>query len=145
MVFIMFIYENIYNIILNLPEVPPEYGGIIGGQNDIIKNFVFDSGLATHNYDSYIPNVSKLNDILNEWHLKNIKFFGLLHTHRNSAETLSCADISYIKKFFQNNMFEQALYFPIVIPNEKIICYKAYCSSGDITIQKEHLSIIKRR
>ena len=96
---------------------PPETGGILGGQNEIITVEHFDRGMQTDRMCSYIPNIKELNDVIKQWQMKTISFIGIYHTHFWSVETLSEADKRYIDKILENMPLEfKRLYFP---KNEK--------------------------
>ena len=138
----MVICKNIYTKLLNMPIVPPEHGGIIGGRNEIITHFAFDVGISSMNYDSYIPNTEYLNEIIRIWQNTNIKFYGIVHTHRINADSFSNGDKDYIEAILNAHSFIKQLYFPIIIPNNKIICYKAHIKSSILIIEKEDLYII---
>ena len=139
----MKIRKTIYNKIINLcPVVPPETGGIIGQQNGIICFAEFDSGTVQSDCAVYIPNVEKLNSVIEKWNRSGIEFVGMFHSHPIGQETLSGEDIEYIKTIFDSmpdNVTE--LYFPIVIPKSHIIAYKAIRKNHRVWIEKDSVVI----
>lgn len=139
----MKIQKEIYNKILYLcPVVPPETGGIIGQQNGIIGFAEFDSGTVQSDCAVYIPNVEKLNSVMEKWKRSGIEFVGMFHCHPIGQETLSKDDIEYINSVFDSmpdSVME--LYFPIVIPKSHIISYKAIRENHRICIEKDSVVI----
>ena len=93
----------------------PEMGGILGINTDnIITKFYFDSSGVTHTH-KYIPDVDKLNEVIYEWLLTDVRFIGFVHSHPCNKTTLSLVDIKYAKKIKSNcNMSEilMLLYIP---------------------------------
>lgn len=139
----MKINKEIYDEILKYtPVVPPETGGIIGQQNGIIGFVGFDSGTVQRDSAVYVPNVEKLNSIIEKWNNFGIEFVGIFHSHPIDQETLSKDDIEYIKNVFENMPDSiTELYFPIVIPKSRIISYKAIRKNHRICIEKDSVII----
>lgn len=143
----MQIYREIYeNIISNLPERPPEIGGILGKNSDnIICKTVVDRGMENRfKQCSYVPNVDKLNGQIKDWEKQDIEFVGIFHTHFWGVETLSYGDKKYIIEIMSTMPKEiKYLYFPIVvIPERKIVPYIAYIENEKVTIKGENIEII---
>jgi len=138
----MFILKSVYDeIVKNSPFVPPEIGGILGGQKGLVTDFFVDVGLPSNGYDEFIPNTELFNRIIDEWRHRNISLIGLFHTHFSDGEKLSISDIRYINKIMETIPIEK-LYFPIVIPKKKIIVYFAKKLNGKTIITREDLRII---
>lgn len=137
----MKIQKEIYNKILYLCQVvPPEIGGIIGQQNGIIGFAEFDSGTVKSDCAVYIPNVKKLNSVIEKWNRWGIEFVGMFHSHPIGQETLSMDDIEYIHSVFDSMPDSVTeLYFPIVIPKSHIIAYKAIRKNHSILIEKDNI------
>ena len=137
----MKIRKTIYNKIINLcPVVPPETGGIIGQQNGIIGFAEFDSGTVQSDCAVYIPNVEKLNSVIEKWKRSGIEFVGMFHCHPIGQETLSKGDIEYIHSVFDSMPDSVTeLYFPIVIPKSHIVAYKAIRKNHRIIIEKDNI------
>lgn len=139
----MKIKKAIYDKILNFcPDVPPETGGIIGQQNGIIGFAEFDSGAIQMESAVYVPDVEKLNSVIEKWNSSGIEFVGMFHSHQIGQETLSGDDIEYIKTIFDSMPDSiTELYFPIVIPKSHIISYKAIRKNHRICIEKDSVVI----
>lgn len=140
----MHIKSEIYKKIMDSQNTcPPETGGILGGQNEIITVEHFDRGMQADRMCSYIPNIKELNDVIKQWQMKTISFMGIYHTHFWSVETLSEADKRYIDKILENMPLEfKRLYFPIVVmPDKKMVCYIAEQMQGKMVITKEKLIV----
>ena len=139
----MKINKEIYDEILKYtPVVPPETGGIIGQQNGIIGFAEFDSGSVQSDCAVYIPNVEKLNSVIEKWSSSSIEFVGMFHSHPIGQETLSKDDKEYIHSIFDSMPDSVTeLYFPIVIPKSHIIAYKVIKENHRICIQKDSVVI----
>ena len=88
------IFDEIVNVAI---DAPPEIGGIIGGENNVVKAHHMDMGISSVKACSYTPNVSLLNGIISEWSTEGIQFMGIYHTHFFEVRTLSEGDIRYIR------------------------------------------------
>lgn len=137
----MNIIKAVYNDILkNVSSVPPETGGILGGNDDIISVAASDC-IAQKHMDMYIYelNTEFLNSILKRWYTCGIDFYGLFHTHPQNRITLSRGDIDSIRTIMNAMPCSiSKLYFPIVIPNKNMYCYCASKeTNGDIFICEE--------
>lgn len=139
----MIILSEIYTKLINCPDVPPETGGIIGINGNIVCECFHDSNSCEYNRAIYIPNVELLNDKIQQWQKINIHFAGIFHTHPIGQPDLSIDDISYINNIFQAvPMSVNNLYFPIVLPNLKLIPYKAIRFGDSIQVIEDKLKII---
>ena len=139
----MKINKEIYDEILKYtPVVPPETGGIIGQQNGTIGYAEFDSGTAQRESAVYIPNIEKLNSVIEKWNSSGIEFVGMFHSHPIGQETLSMDDIEYIHSVFDSMPDSVTeLYFPIVIPKSHIISYKVIRKNHRICFEKDSVVI----
>lgn len=72
------IFDEIVNVAI---DAPPEIGGIIGGDNNVVKTHYMDMGVSSVKACSYTPNVFLLNGIISEWSVEGIQFMGIYHTH----------------------------------------------------------------
>ena len=139
----MEILSEIYSTILNAPFVPPETGGIIGGVGGIITSFLFDEGHSVNDHAAYIPDIELINSRIQRWQEEGISFYGMYHTHPDHQETLSGDDVLYIKEIMRampdNVPF---LYFPVVIPKQKIIPYKATIVKDTVDLTEDILHIL---
>lgn len=93
----------------------PEMGGILGiDKNKIITEFYFDSTGTNLKYQ-YIPDVDRLNEVIYEWSLRNVKFIGFVHSHPSNKTELSLVDVKYAKKikyYCKMNKIVMLLYIP---------------------------------
>jgi len=141
----MKILLDVYNEILSVfPVVPPETGGIIGcGKNEIVSKFYFDYGCRCEMELQYVPNISILNNIISTWNTESVVFGGIIHSHFPGVERLSHEDENYIVEIM-NTMPRciSKLYFPIVIPQNKIIPFVACRSADGIKIYEDELYIM---
>ncbi|HBA69691.1 MAG TPA: hypothetical protein DCZ40_10100 [Lachnospiraceae bacterium] len=129
----MKIHNETLNIVLNqMPLVPPEAGGIIGGKEGQIILWEYDAGYFAKGC-SYCPNVNFLNEVIAAWLDKGYDFMGIVHVHFGGSKFLSDGDKKYIEKIMKampNSIGK--LYFPIVVqPDKQIFSYVAYRSFGD--------------
>lgn len=118
----MIIRSYVLNKLLEeLPDKPPEVGGVIGGTKEEITTYWLDDVQRCEcKMCSYSPNVDSINKVIKEWQNINIRFLGLFHTHYFSVNTLSDGDIDYMKRIIRNMPENiEKLYFPIVVFPEK--------------------------
>lgn len=141
----MDILESVYrNICINTLKTSSESGGILGGKNHIVTNFVFDRGLPQSDIGHYFPNTSLLNQHLNTWASQEIEFYGIIHSHYTKVFALSAYDKIYIEKIMCSMPQDiNHLYFPIIYPNGKIISFKAIRFKGQVTIIDDLINILK--
>ena len=125
----MKILQQVYDaIILQLPEKPPEIGGILGGIDGVVTEYVIDKVALSDDRKccSYEPNINYLNSKIQKWEENEIKFMGIFHTHFGGSSNLSSGDKEYIRNIM-NDMPAgvDCLWFPIaVLPERKFISYK---------------------
>lgn len=137
----MKIYRAIYEKLLSeLPEYPPEVGGILGSSKDVIVQYWLDKGIGSSEQKicSYTPDTQEMNRKISEWYDNEIAFEGIFHVHFGSNAGLSEGDITYIKQIM-NHMPEAVdkLYFPIItMPERKIHVYVAI-KGIEVTIKEE--------
>ncbi|MDO4324732.1 MAG: hypothetical protein Q4E24_01645 [bacterium] len=142
----MQIYKSLYEKLLSeLPVCPPEVGGILGTNQDVVIQYWLDKGIESSEYKicSYIPDTQKMNKKISEWCDGGITFAGIFHTHFWGNFTLSKGDIAYIRKIM-NHMPEtiEKLYFPIItMPERKLHVYVAI--KGIEVIIKEEICQVK--
>lgn len=138
----MKIQKSIFEEIINtVPYVPPESGGIIGGTNQVVTHFVFDRGTNLSNgYDTYVPNTLFLNKTIQRWKKDGVDFYGLFHSHFPQGTRLSNGDKQYITQIM--NAMPQginSLYFPIILPRESMIVYRADKTDKNIYFASEDI------
>ncbi len=130
-------YDVYLKIMNSFPEVPPERGGIIGGKNKIITEFILDDTNTFTDKAMYVPDVEFINNQIEIWQSLNIDFYGIIHSHISDG-SLSQQDIEYIKKIMTHTPDNiRELYFPIIIPNESIVFYKAEKLQNNVIISKD--------
>lgn len=78
-----------------------ERGGILGGKDDLIYEYVFDQ-IALSSTNEYVPDINFLNSTVCKWNNLNIDFLGFVHTHF-IYENLSYSDIEYARKIILEN------------------------------------------
>ena len=142
----MKVSETILSIICEkFKNCDREYGGILGGRNDVITEFVFDKGLVNENIGTYIPNVRFLNDCIDKWQSQNINFYGIIHNHLTEYAELSTEDVKCIEKIM-NAMpqYIEYLYFPVISSSNIIEVFKVVRVEKGICIISENISIMER-
>lgn len=98
--------KEVYDQILDTIAVqPPETGGVLGRKNGIICKYFYDDNADINQY-RYVPNVEKINTILDQWLKDDIEFAGIIHSHPEDVNELSYADIHYARKILQENSLE---------------------------------------
>lgn len=135
--------EQVYNRLLKCPQVPPEIGGLLGGNNLIISTVIFDDGFIENSGIKYVPNINYLNQCICEWYENGIEFYGIFHTHSKNWPTLSNEDQKYIEVIL-NAMPDDInqLYFPLVFPRDKVIMFSAVKNKETFHIFNEDIEII---
>ncbi|MBQ8784707.1 MAG: hypothetical protein IJZ59_01515 [Alphaproteobacteria bacterium] len=138
------INQNVYHSLLNnTPLPPPETGGIIGGKDGIITCYFADKGESSCDFYRYYPNTNNLNNIISFWEKNNIDFMGIYHSHPLRNDELSSADIKYINNIMNDiKDFKQKLYFPLVIPQTKLIGFCAVNVADEIKIFQTAIKIL---
>lgn len=141
---IMIITSEAYTQLLACTPVPPETGGLLGGNENVIRYIVFDIAEKDYTRAEYKPDISYLNGMICNWNERNISFYGLFHSHPDYVDLLSSVDKDYISKILC--VFSGAtLYFPIVIPGKEVIPYKAYRRNETVFICKDELIVSDSR
>lgn len=128
-------------IIKTVPYVPPESGGIIGGTNQVVTHFVLDNGTFLSNgYDIYVPDTLFLNKTIQRWKEEGVDFYGIFHSHFPNGTRLSNGDKRYITRIM-NTMpqYVSKLYFPIILPKENMIVYRADRVGKNIHLASEDI------
>ena len=134
-----------YNqILVSFPSALPEAGGILGCRTDgVVCVFRYDPGSGCSLSTVYEPNVALLNKAIEDWAAEGIAFCGIIHSHLPGVELLSQEDLEYMDIIL--NAMPQGitqLYFPIMIPKEKILPFVARMGTDGIIVQKDTLNII---
>lgn len=132
------------DILAHIPEILPETGGILGGNQGIIKVYLQDEGMPSRYGCSYAPNTERLNKEIEKWKRDKISFMGIFHTHFHGVRTLSAGDKAYIASIMNEiPSCITKLYFPIIVfPQKEIVAYAAIRNNGKITIMEDTISIL---
>lgn len=141
----MKIKKELYNQLINCPAVPPELGGILAGDDEMIDTVVMDSGIQNplQNGIKYITNTEYLNDQLSLLIDEGKRFWGMFHTHANQWDSLSNADMEYIKMIMNSMPSKiEKLFFPVVYPGLCIKAYIAQRENGETTIHNDEIELI---
>lgn len=77
-------------IVDQMPVIPPEAGGIIGGTEGRILIWRYDEGYPERGC-AYRPNVEYLNDVIAEWMDNGFTFMGILHVHFGGSKVFQTA------------------------------------------------------
>ena len=141
----MKIHNETLNEVLNqMPIVPPEAGGIIGGKEGLISLWKYDAGYIAKGC-SYCPNVNFLNEVIATWMDIDYDFMGIVHVHFGGSKYLSDGDKKYIKKIMKAMPDSiEKLYFPIVVqPEKQLFSYMAYQDfMSEIVIEADEVEVI---
>lgn len=137
--------EVLDKILLSYPSTVPEMGGILGGQNKIITEYFHDDK-TNKNLERaiYMPNVLYLDSVIKKWSDSNIELYGLIHSHPANEDTLSKDDVCYIKEIMKEMKNGMKLYFPLVMPNQRIVPFVVIKSVGGLRIVEEEIEIYKK-
>lgn len=135
----MEIRHQIYQKLLHsFPAVPPEAGAVLGGQNGTVTHFAYDSGIPCYESAIYTPSTDELNKVIQKWSGHDISFYGIAHSHPPGQVELSISDMAYIMRIMDHMPDSiQALFFPLVIPGERIIPFVGHRASGTISISPD--------
>ena len=135
------IEKDIYDRMLGVCPVPPETGGIIGGESMCISKIVVEE---TRERYRYIPNVDFLNKTISEWRSQGISFYGMFHSHPEGCERLSKVDEEYIHTIMDAMPAQiDTLMFPLILPGDKIIPFIARRTENDVAIEQGELAVVE--
>lgn len=133
-------------IVRSCPIVPPEVGGLLGSVNHVIVSCVFDYGTPANDKAIYQPSIKMLNEHIKQWQTQGIEFAGLFHSHPAGQYCLSSDDELYITRIL-NAMppHLSTLYFPVVLPRDKMFSYIGHRTTNGITIYSDSIQLIDER
>lgn len=141
----MRIKKEAYYKLLKCQQVPPEIGGILVGSKKIVDTVVFDVS-QVHSIGvgiRYKPNTKYLNEQLFMFDNKGKAFMGMFHTHAYQWESLSNADVQYIRTIMNKMPIGiDELFFPIVFPSKKIKSYIAKRGKYQIEIYEDEIELV---
>ena len=139
MILLKTIYDKIIN---NCSTALVETGGIIGGKRNIITHFILDGENELNSTQHYYPNIDNLNSCIKIWQNEGILFYGIVHSHFHEDKELSFGDKQYIQKIMQAMPREiKFLYFPIVLPQNELVSFKAVRMKDNINIIYDDITI----
>lgn len=123
------VYDKMLDFFLNSTC---ETGGILGEKEGIIVSFFGDKNGKCSN-DTYEPEVSKLNNVINEWYLNDIDFSGLIHSHVGGCPKLSNTDKEYAKEILKVMSFNKLL-FPLAVREQNSVKIYLYVLENETWI-----------
>ncbi len=139
----MWISRAVFDEILNnMPIIPPEAGGIIGGKEDKVILWEYDEGHKKRGC-MYRPNVNHLNKVIASWCEKGYEFMGLVHVHFGGSRSLSEGDKRYIDRIMKAMPFYvEKLYFPLVVqPEKEMVVFQAIRNDKTVIIKQDNILI----
>lgn len=134
----------LHDICEELCIVPPEKGGIIGSKDGVVRVSCLDDGAVQAECYAYVPNIERLNDVIDEWISKGIHFAGMFHSHPYPQKELSLADREYIVTIMgamPDSVTE--LHFPVVVPGVGMTGHLAKYIDGEVIVVPEDIIIVK--
>ena len=143
----MVIKRTLYDFLVNsCVTAPPEMGGILGMTGGVVTALHMDFYNTIEKTRAiYEPNTSLLNHQIALWRKNNIIFAGIFHTHPFKQPTLSEGDNQYIKQIMgAMPQTVNSLFFPIIIPKNKIYSYYAErdLATKEIVIYADTIKLI---
>lgn len=132
----------LHDICEELCIVPPEKGGIIGSINGIVCDYCMDDGTVQAERYAYVPNVEKLNSVIDQWSDKGVCFAGMFHSHPYPQTELSAADREYIETIMgamPDSISE--LHFPVIVPGLGMTGHLAKREGGKVIINPEDIIV----
>ena len=122
-----------HDIMKTIGSVSPEMGGILGVRGNIIEKFFFDGQHSSYEKKEsvYIPDISKLNSVLQSWYEEGITFAGVIHSHPLDMRKLSAEDVVYANCIMKENGLKY-VHFPLVFPDDGTIIWYEVSSGGAV-------------
>lgn len=141
----LLITASAYRKLLQVPQVPPETGGILGMKNGMISEVYLDTAKPVLGRAMYIPDVNVLNRQIGAWQNNSVEFAGLFHSHPPDQKELSRKDEIYaveILKAMPDTI--RKLFFPIIIPGQAVIAFSAVRQNDhSVAIIRENVHLIE--
>ena len=139
----MKVTESIYNEMLHTLPTDYETGGIIGGTDGTVTCAAFDAVRRSESPCCYIPNVELFNSHIAAWQETGTEFYGLFHSHLGKLELLSNADMQYAEEILRAlSGVVTSLYFPIVIPNKRVISFVGSICDGRLVVAEDAIELV---
>lgn len=102
------IYEEMREFFKSSPFF--ERGCVLGSENGLITHIYKDEG--NRQEGEYVPDIDRINVVLEEWFEKGVDFVGLAHSHPNGLVLMSKNDEEYMEELKRLNELD-IIYFPI--------------------------------
>lgn len=118
-----------------------EVGGILGGSGDCVTAFFLDCNSLSSHPCCYVPDVEKLNEVIEAWSRRSIRFIGVFHTHRDT-NSLSPQDRSYIQRILEAAAQTEisTVCFPVIsLEKGRIAVYRG--DSATFLLQEDTLEL----
>lgn len=141
------VYEAIQRTVGNQPA---EHGGLLGGQNGLVKEFHFDD-TARRTGATYSPDHKLLTRLLKEeWNPRNIRLLGFIHSHPPGVRRPSGGDLTYARDILRHNPHLDRLLLPIVMSEPdtghfEILPFAALRDGNDVRVERLTLSLVNDR
>ena len=120
-----------------------EVGGIIGGCGGCVTAFFLDCNTLSSHPCCYMPDVAKLNTVIQAWNQDSILFMGVFHTHYH-ADSLSSQDQRYAQAILAAAARAEirTVYFPVIsLEKGRMAIYNG--DSATFLIQEDTLEIME--
>lgn len=118
-----------------------EVGGILGGSGGCVTTFFLDCNALSSHPCCYVPDVAKLNVVIQAWDQGSILFMGVFHTHYH-ADSLSTQDQRYAQVILGAAARAEirTVYFPVIsLEKGRMAVY--YGDSETFLIQEDTLEL----
>ncbi len=129
-------------------SMPPETGGMLGGNRDVgmVTHFHFDQA-ATQTGATYSPDCELLNRILSEeWNPAGVRLMGFVHSHPRSCRTPSGGDEVYANRILAAIPDMDRLLLPIVMTDGdkgrfELLGFTATRNADTLAVQKIPIAV----
>lgn len=112
---------------------PIESGGMFGAKDGVICRYCHDRHTAQ---DYYVPDVQKLNEVIQRWAREGVEFAGIAHSHPSGCFLLSPADLLYSQTIKEDASELTVLIFAILtIEDGKCDLHFYDCLSGGTEVR----------
>lgn len=114
----MKIQKNVYQDLMKqlcTGAAAREVGGILGGSGGCVTAFFLDCNSLSSHPCCYVPDVEKMNSVIQAWDHNAIQFMGIFHSHHD-ASSLSPQDRRYIQMILKAAAQAEisTVYFPVI-------------------------------
>lgn len=122
---------------------PPECGGVLGAvPGEPVSRFYFDeSGVSTP--DSYTPDYTAINAVLDLWERDNVVMVGMAHSHGGDDGMPSCGDLFYCERILLANPALAEFILPVVSHGTgRIDVYVCSLIDGHIRVREDGFEVV---